>query len=75
MGWAAKVQAWLIPKRDRDAADAIAAADKSHARAVGQRDAMTKLRVEADEVRAQVRAHNEANRFDDFLASVIRGRH
>lgn len=74
MGWLAKVKAWLIPRRGHEAADAIRAADQSHARAVDQRDAMTRLRVEADEVRAEVRAHNEANRFDDFLASVIRGR-
>ncbi len=73
MGWTARMRALFAPRRGREASAALAAADRSHEQAVGQRDAMTRLRVEAEHVTAEVRAHNEANRYDDFLTRVIRG--
>jgi hypothetical protein len=73
MGWLKRMRAAFLPRRGHEASAAVAAANESHDKAVGQRDAMTRLRAEADEIRAEVRAHNEANRFDDFLLRVMRG--
>jgi hypothetical protein len=73
MGWLRRMRALFAPRRGGEASAALDAANRSHDRAVGEREAMTRLRREADRAGAEVRAHNEANRFDDFLARVIRG--
>lgn len=74
MRWWQKMRALFSRARPGTAATAaVAAANESHRKAVDQRDKMALLRAEADEVTAAIKAHNAANRYDDFLARVIRG--
>lgn len=73
MGWLKRVRALFLPRLGHEASAAVAAANESHDEAVGQRDAMTRLRAEADEATAAIRAHNSANRYDDWLRQVMRG--
>lgn len=54
-----------------DAAKAVQDAEKSRSRAFNDRDAAAEQRVEAEHWAAQVKAHNTANRFDDWLARVV----
>jgi Zn-dependent M28 family amino/carboxypeptidase len=72
MGWWRQVRARFAPQRDSEAAAAFAAARRSHDEAVGRRQAMTALREQADEVTAEIRAHNVSNHFDTWLQDVIR---
>jgi hypothetical protein len=61
------------PATSGEGAAAIVRAQRSYDRAVTQRDAMADLRAEAHELETQVRAHNTANRYDDWLKQVIQG--
>lgn len=54
-------------------AEAVAAAERSHARAVVDRVQAAETRAIAATFEAQVRRHNAANRYDDWLQAVIRG--
>lgn len=54
-------------------AEAVQAAEQSHARAVGDRVRAARTRAVAEELEAQIHQHNTANRFDDWLARVQRG--
>lgn len=66
---------WTFGKRhgSEQAAAAVIAAQRSHQTAVSDREAMASVRVEAEQLAEQVRAHNSANRYDDFLRRVMRG--
>jgi len=68
-----RMRTLFLPRRGPEASRAVAAANESHEEAVGQREAMTELRREADAVTEQIRAHNSANRYDDWLRHVMRG--
>ncbi len=56
-----------------DASAAIEAADRSHRTASADRERMAKVRQEAERLAAEVRAHNSANRYDEFLQRAMRG--
>lgn len=59
---------------DLGAADAaVQAAQRSHQRAIQDRCRATATRAEAEAWAAQVRDHNSANRYDDFLRQAMRG--
>lgn len=68
---------WPFGRQDIDpgaATLANRAADESRMRAyVDQQDAV-RLRESAEQAAAAVRAHNTANRYDDFLRRVVQGR-
>lgn len=58
--------------RPSDAAEAAgAAAQQSYDDAVVQRDRMARLRAEADQATAAIKAHNTANRYDSWLQGLI----
>jgi hypothetical protein len=57
----------------READAAVEAANLSHARAVEDRRRASATRAEADVWARQVRDHNVANRYDDFLRQVMKG--
>ena len=62
------------PAPSEAAANAVRAAEASLMRAHADKRLAAELRVEAELARAQVRAHNKANRFDRWLQEVIQGR-
>jgi hypothetical protein len=49
------------------AAEAVRAAEQSHAQAVDDRVRAARTRAVAEQLEAQVRQHNTANRYDSFL--------
>ena len=55
------------------AADAIRAAERSQVRASHDRADAAATRAVAEELEAQMRRHNTANRFDEFLQRTMRG--
>lgn len=52
---------------------AVEAAHRSHERAVEDHRKASATRAEADAWARQVRDHNVANRYDDWLRTVMRG--
>lgn len=56
-----------------DSFAALEAADLSHRRAVQDRCQASATRAEADAWAQQVRDHNTANRYDDWLRTVLGG--
>lgn len=52
---------------------AVRAATASHAQAVADHRQATAQREVADVLAEQVRGHNTANRYDEWLAAVMRG--
>lgn len=52
-------------------AEAVQAAEQSHAQAVTDRVSAARTRAVAEEIEAQVRRHNAANRYDAFLQRLI----
>lgn len=53
---------------------AVQAACRSHERAVEDHRRASATRAEADAWARQIRDHNAANAYDDWLAQVMRGR-
>lgn len=72
MGWMKR----LLGKYDRDgrkaAVDATRLADASHTRAQADLDRARQCGIEAAEIVEILREHNAANRYDDWLATVVR---
>ncbi len=65
---------WPFGRHDQSAAiSAVAAAERSHQRAVADRLQAAETRAQAEVYAAQIRDHNAANRYDDFLRRVMRG--
>lgn len=62
-----------LQPRSGEAAAAGVAAELSCRHAVSQRDEMARLREQADMYAETIRAHNSANRYDDWLRHVMRG--
>lgn len=76
MGWRTLLSAVLrLGQRGPGggAAEALRSAERSYARAVVDRCMAAQARAEAEVVEARAREHNVANRFDDFLHSILRG--
>lgn len=59
---------------DSGAAQAVQAAEQSAQRARRDREAAAATRAESEQVADQMRKHNVANRYDDWLAQILRGR-
>lgn len=57
----------------RDSSAALVAAGESHRQAVTDLGEAIRLRVQSEEAASAVRAHNTANRYDDFLRRVVHG--
>lgn len=57
-----------------DATAAVAAAERSQVRAYGDKAHAAEVRAIAEALADRVRAHNAANRYDDFLRRVVQGR-
>lgn len=53
--------------------EAVQAAEQSHAQAVEDRVYAARTRAVAEQLEAQIHRHNSANRYDDWLAEVMRG--
>jgi flavin-dependent dehydrogenase len=73
--WAKMLE--LLPFRRTDTAESAAAIERAEQSCVTARadlDQASQLRAEAEEAAAEVRAHNRANMFDDFLQRVMQGR-
>lgn len=76
MRWRQLMRALLMfkrPKPDGGSVEAMQAAARSYERAVTDRGEAADLLAVAEEVKEQVRLHNSANRYDEWLRSVIRG--
>ena len=67
----------LLPHSRRQptegSAEALRAAEQSHARAVNDRARAARTRAVAEELEAEIHRHNTANRFDSWLARVQQG--
>lgn len=76
MSWRQRLRAlWPYESRNtrREADDALKAAELSLRRAVEDRRQASAVRAEAEVWERQIRDHNTANRYDDFLLRVMRG--
>lgn len=56
-----------------NSADAVQAAEQSHAQAVRDREQAALTLAEAERLEAQIHRHNTANRFDVWLARIQQG--
>lgn len=69
---------WTLGKHNgvdlNEAKKANEAADESRVRGKVDHELAVRLRESADQAAADVRAHNSANRYDDFLRRVVQGR-
>ncbi len=72
--WQRMLATWPFTrqKTSDEASAAVEAAERSHKRAVQDHLAATATRAEAEAWAAQVRDHNTANRFDSWLAEIMR---
>jgi hypothetical protein len=61
------------PDVQGEAVAAVEAAEQSHRQAVEDRRHATAVRAEAEIWARQIREHNAANRYDDWLLQVMRG--
>jgi hypothetical protein len=57
-----------------EATAAVESAERSKAQAHNDRVRAAAVRALADQLAAEVKAHNTANRYDDFLRRVVQGR-
>lgn len=68
---------WPFGNRDIDpnaAREAVRSSDKRRIDSLVQREMAGRLLESAEQAAADVRAHNTANRYDDFLRRVVQGR-
>jgi hypothetical protein len=76
MSWRRRLRAlWPFgaPDTRHEADAALEAAEQSLRRAVEDRRTASAVRAEAEVWEQQIRDHNSANRYDDFLLRVMRG--
>lgn len=77
MEWWRKMRALLAfgrrDRSDRASTAAVEAATRSHERAVADRCRASAQRAEAEVWATQVRDHNTANRYDDWLRQIVQG--
>lgn len=74
MGWRQKMRAWWpfgAHNSSPEATLAVRAAEQSRQKAFQDRAQAAEVRVEAEQATEVIRAHNAANRYDDFLRRVV----
>jgi hypothetical protein len=71
--WVRAVWPFKVGCGHPEADAAIEAAERSHRQAVEDRRWATAVRVEAQAWERQIRDHNVANRYDDWLRQIVRG--